>query len=128
MDEKNNRIKQIIEGALKNLDGLVDVDTVIGSPIKGFNEDIIIPVSKVTFGVLCGGGEYGKVTVFKNGSDLPYSAGNGSIVSIKPCGFLIKGKDSDYKILPIGDNAINNLIEKTSEYLSKITFGSENNE
>ena len=89
----------------------------IGSPVKNECGDIIIPVSKVTFGLLAGGGEYGKLNIFKKGSDLPYSAGNGAIVSIKPCGFLLKTEGS-YKVLSIADNAYENLIEKTADLIS----------
>lgn len=111
-----NRINQVIETAMKNLGGLIDVNTVVGSPIKTENGDFIIPVSKVTFGVLAGGGEYGKLNLFKKGSDLPYSAGNGAIVSVKPCGFLLKN-EAGYKVLSVSDNAYESLIDKTADFL-----------
>ena len=116
-EKQQNKINNAIETALKNLSGLIDVNTVIGSPVKNECGDIIIPVSKVTFGLLAGGGEYGKLNIFKKGSDLPYSAGNGTIVSIKPCGFLLKTEGS-YKVLSIADNAYENLIEKTADLIS----------
>ena len=87
---ENNRINKAIETALKNLSTMVDVNTVVGKPIKTENGEYVVPISKVTVGVLSGGGEYGKVGIFKKGSDLPYSAGNGAIISVKPCGFLLK--------------------------------------
>ena len=116
-EKQQNKINNAIETALKNLSGLIDVNTVIGSPVKNECGDMIIPVSKVTFGLLAGGGEYGKLNIFKKGSDLPYSAGNGAIVSIKPCGFLLKTEGS-YKVLSITDNAYENLIEKTADLIS----------
>lgn len=125
MEEKNNRLKSIIDSAIKNIQSLINVDTIIGTPIKNEDNDIIIPISKVTFGILSGGGEYGKVTIFKNEEDLPYSAGNGTIVQIKPCGFLIKTKENEYKALSISDNSLNNLIEKTTEFISKASLGNE---
>lgn len=125
MDENKNRLKEIIDDAIKNIQSLINVDTIIGTPIKNENNDVIIPVSKVTFGLLSGGGEYGKVTIFNKESNLPYSAGNGSIVQIKPCGFLIKTKDNDYKALTFSDNSLNNLIEKTTDFISKATKNEE---
>lgn len=127
MEGKSNRLKSIIDSAIQNIQSLINVDTIIGTPIKNEENDVIIPVSKVTFGILSGGGEYGKVTIFKNEEDLPYSAGNGTVVQIKPCGFLIKTKENDYKALSISDNSLNNLIEKTTEFISKVTTNNEEN-
>ena len=87
---QNNRIVNLIETTFKNLSELIDVNTVVGSPIKTEDGECIIPVSKVTIGVMMGGGEYGKVNIFKKALDLPCTAGNGAIISVKPCGFLLK--------------------------------------
>ena len=116
-ETRQNKINSAIETTLKNLTELVDVNTVIGSPIKTDNEEIIIPFSKVTVGILAGGGEYGKIGVFQTGKDHPYSAGNGTIVSIKPCGFLIKDSGV-YKMVGVSETPYEKLIEKASEILS----------
>ena len=96
--QDNNKITNVIKSTFKNLSSIIDVNTVIGKPIKTEGGEYVVPISKVTVGVLMGGGEYGKVTIFKKNEDLPYSAGNGAIVSIKPCGFLVKDENK-YKIL-----------------------------
>lgn len=121
MNSDKNRINNIIETALKNVNQLIDVNTIIGKPIENENNDIILPVSKVTFGILAGGGEYGKVGFFKKGYEQPYSAGNGTIVTITPCGFLVKEDGRNYKILSINNSSIDKLIEKTSSFIDKIT-------
>lgn len=116
---ENNRINKAIETSLKNVNSLVDVNMVVGKPIKSDDGAIFIPISKVTVGVLAGGGEYGKINIFKKGSDLPYSAGNGTIVSVKPCGFLYKdGKN--YKILTVSDNAYEKLLDKATDFISEL--------
>lgn len=112
---KNNRIDKVVETALKNISQMIDVNTVIGKPIKTENGDYVLPVSKVTVGVLVGGGEYGKINIFKSSSDLPYSAGNGAIISIKPYGFLIKDINDKYKMISISEKPIEKLIEKFSD-------------
>ncbi len=116
---ENNRINKAIETSLKNVSSLIDVNMVVGKPIKTDDGAIFIPVSKVTVGILSGGGEYGKINIFKKGSDLPYSAGNGTIVSVKPCGFLYKD-EKNYKILSISDNAYEKLIDKASDFLADL--------
>ena len=62
---EHNRINNVIETTLKNLSNVIDVDMVTGEPIISKDGTMIIPVSKITVGVISGGGEYGKVSVFK---------------------------------------------------------------
>jgi sporulation protein YtfJ len=116
---ENNRINKAIETALKNLSAMVDVNTVVGKPIKTENGEYVVPISKVTVGVLSGGGEYGKVGIFKKGSDLPYSAGNGAIISVKPCGFLLKDGEK-FRIITVSDNPYEKLIEKATDFIDNL--------
>ena len=126
MGLQNNRINNVVDNALKNMHNLVDANTVIGEPVKTDTGDCIIPVSKVSFGVLSGGGEYGKLTLFKHSSDLPFSAGNGTIVSVKPCGFLIKS-EGEYKVLSIGTSNMDAVIDKVADFFNDLQKD-ENNE
>lgn len=121
LEKERTKINSAIETALKNLGGMVDVNTVVGKPFKNDDGTLIIPLCKVTFGILSGGGEYGKINVFTKGADLPYSAGNGAIVSMKPCGFLVKNTDSDYKTLTFSDKGYDALLEKFANALSELT-------
>lgn len=121
MNLENNRISELINLSLKNLSELIDVNTVVGKPITSLEGDTIIPVSKVTFGVLSGGGEYGKVNLFKKGNELPYTAGNGNVVSLKPCGFLIKS-NGEYKVLSIGSSNYDSILDKATDFLTKISI------
>lgn len=118
---ENNRINQIIQTAIQNINSMVDVNTVIGSPINTNKNEVIIPFSKVTLAVLSGGGEYGKLNIFSKG-DLPLSAGNGALVSIKPSGFLVKGSgETDYKIYSVSENPYEKILDKTGEILESLT-------
>ena len=122
-----NRINCVVENALKNVRNLVDVNTVVGTPIKTDTGDCIIPVSKVSFGILSGGGEYGKIKIFKNSSDLPFSAGNGTMISVKPCGFLIK-TDGEYKVLSVGAGEYDALFDKAADFIGNLKKDGEDNE
>lgn len=124
--KERTKINGAIDTALKNLGAMVDVNTAIGKPIKDDEGNLIIPVSKVTFGVLSGGGEYGKINIFKKGSDLPYSAGNGAIVSMKPCGFLVKSNKLDYKLITFTEKGYDVLLDKFSDLITNVQ--TENND
>ena len=119
-ETKNNRIDKVVETALKNISQMIDVNTVIGKPIKTENNEYILPISKVVVGVLSGGGEYGKINIFKNSEDLPYSAGNGAIISIKPCGFLIKDSNKNYKTVSVSDTPVEKIFDKLSNVLGSL--------
>lgn len=125
LSEKNNRINNFIDSALKNIQSMVDVNTVIGTPVKTDTGDCIIPVSKVSFGILSGGGEYGKINIFKSSSDLPFSAGNGTVVSVKPCGFLIK-ENGEYKVLSIGSGNFDAAIDKITDFFQNLNKDDDN--
>ena len=114
-----NRISETMQTVLKNLNDIIDVNTVVGAPIKDSNGEYIIPLSKVTVGVITGGGEYGKLGIFKKGEDLPFTAGNGAVVSIKPCAFLVK-ENEKYKLLSVSSNSYEKLIDKATDFIMEL--------
>ena len=118
-EKKQNKINETIETTLKNLSTIIDANTVFGSPLKTESGEIIIPISKITVGILSGGGEYGKLGIFNSSSDLPFSAGNGAVVSVKPCGFLLKENDK-FKLLNVAGNSYEKLIDKVSDFISEL--------
>lgn len=118
--ENENKIKEIIASTIKELNTVVDVNTIMGKPLN-CGEDLIIPISKVTFSFITGGGEYGRITFKKNSGSYPMSAGSGTVVSLKPAGFLVKDKWGNYQILNVANNKIERLIDTTNEYIKKLT-------
>ena len=123
--QNENKVNKSIETTLKNISNFVDVNSVIGKPIKTDDGQLIFPVSKVTVGVLSGGGEYGKINIFSKNNELPFSAGNGAIISIKPSGFFIKNGDN-FSMVSIPNNGYEKLIDKTSEIISQLKNEKDN--
>ena len=119
MSENNQKINNLIDSSIHNLDNLADVNTVIGKPITTASGFQVIPFSKVTMGNLSGGGEYGDVKVVKEIDALPFAGGSGAVVSMKPMGFLIDDGNSCH-ILRITDEPIDNLIERAGEIVRDI--------
>ena len=78
-----------MEKTAEQLTSLVDVNTVIGKPIFSASGTQIIPFTKVTMGYLSGGGEYGDVKAIKEDECYPFAGGAGTVINIKPTGFLI---------------------------------------
>lgn len=119
MSEKNQKINVLIDSSLEKLDSLADVNTIIGKPIVTASGFQLIPFSKVTFGNLSGGGEYGDVKVVKETESYPFAGGSGAVVSMKPMGFVVDdGKTC--RIMRITDEPIDNLIERAGEIIHEI--------
>ena len=116
---ENNKINKVVDTALKDLNTMIDVNMAIGTPIKTDDGDLILPISKVTLATLSGGGEYGKTGLFKK-DDLPFSAGNGSIISLKPSAFLIK-EGKNYKLMALDDSPYDKIIEKATDIFNNLT-------
>ena len=52
-------IAGLLDTAMEKLNGMVQVNTVVGAPIFA-GDTTIIPISKVSLGFVAGGGEYGQ--------------------------------------------------------------------
>ncbi len=124
MDEKK-KIDSFLEKTAEKLTGIVDVNTIIGKPVQTASGAQVIPFTKVTMGYLSGGGEYGEVKKIDEDECLPFAGGAGTIVNVKPAGFLIDD-GHECRIVRVTDDALDTLIEKAGEWLGKIVNKGEN--
>lgn len=124
MDEKK-KIDSFLEKTAEKLTGIVDVNTVIGKSVQTASGAQVIPFTKVTMGYLSGGGEYGEVKKIDEDECLPFAGGAGTIVNVKPAGFLIDD-GHECRVVRVTDDALDTLIEKAGEWLGKIVNKGEN--
>lgn len=102
------------------IEKVADANTVVGKSIITVSGTEIIPVSSVTVVNLSGGGEYGDVKTFKEADGFQVAGSNGSVITVKPKAFIVDdGKGC--KLLKIEDSAVEALIEKTGELVSRLT-------
>lgn len=102
------------------IDKVARADTVVGESIVTVSGAQVIPLSTVTVVNLSGGGEYGDVKIFKESDGFKIAGGNGTVISVKPKGFLVDdGKGC--RLLKMEDGAIDTLIDKTGEFVNKIS-------
>lgn len=90
-------IGDLMQTTLENIKDMVDVNTVIGEPIPTGAGATIIPVSKVTFGFVAGGGDFDRSALPE--TEWPFAGGSGAGVSVQPVGFLVVQQDG-VKVLP----------------------------
>ncbi len=107
----SNPIKEMIEGALTSVQGMIDTKSVIGAPITAQDGTVIVPVSKVTFGVGGGGSEFAAKD--KNGEST-FAGGIGGGASVQAEGFLIIN-NSNVRLIPM--NASSSSLDKLIDML-----------
>ncbi len=133
-------IQNLMRTTMDSIKAMVDVDTVIGSPVETKSGTLIIPVSRVSFGFVAGGGDeaggqedeyYGGGSTGQDQSggsqdqggkeaSMPFTGGAGAGVSVKPVGFLVVG-GSKVRFLPVDSRALfDRLIDEAPELLDKI--------
>ncbi len=119
-------IENIMTTTMESIRDMVDVNTVIGEPIQTQDGGTVIPLSRVSFGFVAGGGEYqcGKnghteANTGKNG-ELPFGGGTGAGVSVQPMGFLVVNGES-VRLLPAQYNdAADRVVELVPQVLSEL--------
>ena len=120
-------INSVMNSAMENLKQMVEVDTIIGDAITSPDGTVIIPVSKVSFGLAAGGGEYVSKNKTSPEETKPFAGGVGAGVTISPIAFLAVN-EKNVRLLPVnGDEPVSKLIDYIPVMVDKISnFITEN--
>ena len=86
-------IESLMGVSMEQIKDMVDVNTVIGDAVQTQDGSTIIPISRVSFGFVAGGGEYAVSGAQAGAYGLPFAGGAGAGVSIHPMGFLVCGRN-----------------------------------
>ncbi|MDE6667010.1 MAG: hypothetical protein K2K38_01520 [Clostridia bacterium] len=116
---KRSRDKEFDAPAL-SIEKVAGADTVVGKSIVTVSGTEVIPLSSVTVVNLSGGGEYGDVKTFKEADGFQLAGGNGTVITVKPKGFLVDD-GTGCRLMKMDDDAIDTLIDKTGELIHKLT-------
>lgn len=113
-------IEGIMESALSNIKQMVDVNTIVGTPVTCEDGTVIIPVSRVSFGFGAGGSEFGKPGVAEDGIRANFGGGSGAGVSINPVAFLVVS-NGEVKMLTLGEaqSSFDKLADLIPDILAK---------
>jgi sporulation protein YtfJ len=119
---EKHAIESIMNATMESIRDMVDVNTVIGEPVTASDGTTVIPVSRVSFGFVAGGGDY-ELSGKKSGnghngqggqngqqgggnqggqqeSAMPFAGGAGAGVSVSPVGFLVVSSEQ-VRLLPV---------------------------
>lgn len=109
-------VHSLLGVSIDKIKEMVDVNTVVGNPIKLDDGVTLIPVSRVAYGFASGG------------SDLPnkadrdiFGGGSGAGVNVTPVAFLVI-KDGDVRMMPINatPNSIDRAVSMVPDMVDKV--------
>lgn len=103
-----------------SIEKVADADTVVGKSIITVSGAQIIPLSSITVVNLSGGGEYGDVKTYKESDGFKIAGGNGTVVTVKPKGFLVDDGNG-CRLLKMDEGALDTLVEKTGDLVHRLT-------
>ena len=124
----NTRLEGMIETSLESLKKIVDVNTVVGEPIKTESGTTVIPVSKVSLGFASGGLDYaGKSEEAVRARLQNFGGGGGTGLSVVPVGFLVVSPDGNVDMINVGMEyksgpieQVADVVERAPEIIAKI--------
>lgn len=115
--ENKNSIQELMDATLSGLKTAMDANTIIGEPIK--TEDVtLIPVSRLSFGVACGGSDFAT-----KGSASNFGGGGASSAKVEPVAFLVVRGDSVRLISvdPPVANTVDRIVDAVPEVMDRVT-------
>ena len=85
---EKHAIGDLMEKTMARIREMVDVNTIVGSPITTVDGITLIPVSKVSFGFAAGGSDFQTKKAKEDAPDA-FGGGSGAGVKIEPVSFLM---------------------------------------
>ncbi|MCL2827796.1 MAG: GerW family sporulation protein [Oscillospiraceae bacterium] len=98
---------------------MIDVNTIIGEPISTPDGITVIPVSKVSFGVVSGGADFTKAEA----RNQNFGCGAGTGVTINPVAFLVV-KDGNVRLINVNappNSTLDRVVDMVPEVMDKIS-------
>ena len=118
----SQKLPNMLEGTIQKIRELVDVNSVIGTPITTPDGVTIIPVSRVSVGFGGGGSDFANKKPAADG-DNPFGGGVGGGVKVTPICFLIV-KDGAVRMMPVAQPAnstADRILEMVPDTLDQIS-------
>ena len=134
MSEVKSKLSELIEASLRKIKDLAESDTIVGKPITTPDGTTILPVSKISVGVVNGGLDYSGKRRAKDGAkeysdgEPHFGGGGGAGISMSPIAFLVVSPEGKVDLIPLTPSPaaasssvdrIASLIERSPEILEK---------
>lgn len=126
--EKNHPISDLMATTMQKIREMVDVNTIVGTPIQTGDGVTLIPVSRLSFGFASGGSDFA-TKAQKPDAENSFGGGSGAGVNISPVAFLIVRGDNVklLSVAPPAGSAVDRVVELVPEMFDKVTDYLEKN-
>ena len=114
--EKKSPLNDLMRSAMEKVREMADTNAIVGQPITTPDGVTLIPISKVSMGFGCGGGDYGKV------QPKSFGGGSGAGVNIDPVAFLVI-KDGVTRVIPVAVppvSTVDRVVEMVPNVLDRV--------
>lgn len=112
-------INELMGTTMSKIKEMVDVNTIVGTPITTPDGTTIIPVSKVSFGFASGGSDFqGK----NPQAAANFGGGSGAGVTINPIAFLVVS-NGNVRLIPVNvpaGNTVDRIVDMVPELVDKV--------
>lgn len=116
-------IQNLMSETMDKIKSMVDVDTVVGTPITTPDGTTVIPVSRVSFGFGSGGTDFQSKHAGQN-APMCFGGGGGAGVTVSPVCFLVISPTEGTHVLGINAQAVttaDRLVEMLPGAVSKVS-------
>ncbi len=112
--------ENILKATMSELKEMIDVNTIVGTPFVSPGGCTIIPISRLSFGFVSGGGEYGHPGHTREEVKFQFGGGTASGVSINPVAFMVADEEN-IKLLTVSHrNALDKIVENLPHMVSEL--------
>lgn len=99
-EKHEHPIERIMDSAFGKMRMLTDSDIIVGNPIMMPDGTTVVPISKISVGIVTGGGEYSQ----KQQNEYPFAGASGAGMSVSPVCFLVSDGKS-VRMLNVGSES-----------------------
>jgi sporulation protein YtfJ len=118
---EKNSIGELMDKTMARIREMVDVNTIVGSPITTVDGITLIPVSKVSFGFAAGGSDFQTKKAKEDGPDS-FGGGSGAGVKIEPVSFLVI-RDGSVRMISANakeQNSVEKFVDAMPDIIDKV--------
>jgi sporulation protein YtfJ len=118
-------VENLMRTTMDSIKNMIDVNTVVGDPVETKDGTIAIPISRVSYAFVAGGGDLAKKGEEKTDNDpldksYPFAGGTGAGVTVMPIGFLTSS-NGQLRMLPVAySNTIDRIIDMVPNFIENI--------
>jgi sporulation protein YtfJ len=118
-------VENLMKTTMESIKKMIDVNTVVGDPVEAKDGTIAIPISRVCYAFVAGGGDLAKKNGDKPDQDsldnsYPFAGGTGAGVTIMPIGFLTSS-NGQLRMLPVAySNTADKIIDMVPNFIENI--------